>query len=209
MCSDLGVQWDFRANCGLRGRRWFPVAALIPSQSDEPWPDPDVPPSDVGIRVVRYRAIRCEHSWMIGDYLSVCSKCLTEIPHGVSVPAYGWKTIIPKWCKVENPHDPAHLKRQIVVAEVLRFVAGVDLSSYTVRMQMCECVKLQYKSQDYAVRVVTGGAGRVKHCWVEFHTGIILDPCARVLKRPGGGDMPRVYFGTKPRWYYEGAPASD
>lgn len=206
--ADMSVQWDFKMNCGLRGRRWFPVAALIPAQSDEPWPEEGFIPDDVQFRTVPYRARKCAHHWLIGDYLSVCSKCSTEIPHGMSVPAFGearseFKAV---WCTLENPDDPSAYGHEIVndVKDFKKRFSG--LHEYDVRFQICELLCEFLLTENYGVRVVVGKAGIAKHCWLEFHTEMILDPCSGVFKRPTHGNMPSVYIGKKLGWYWETPP---
>lgn len=204
-CSDMGVQWDFKANCGLRGRRWFPVAALIPAQSDEPWPEKGKIPQGVEFSRGAYRSRKCQHQWLIGDYLSVCSKCHAEVPHGMTVPAFGMtdEDFRLPWCKEAFPMPPPYASPSFFAEiAVIReeFPSRHELET---RRCLCDHLLSKFQQEGYSVRLVTGKSRSVNHCWLEFHNGLILDPSSAVFKRPDGAQMPSIWYRKKPSWYYE------
>jgi hypothetical protein len=85
--SDMGVQWDFRPNCG-HARPKMPVKA-IGRGPIMPWPPSDYVPEDAVEKVPSHRCLKCRHRWLVGDYLYVCRDCMMEVPVGQNVPVIG------------------------------------------------------------------------------------------------------------------------
>lgn len=79
----MRLQWDYRINCGIRRARLF----VANNPSVKPWPGQ--PTISIGDQCPGPNAERCDHSWRIGEYASVCQKCATLVKHGGDVPAFG------------------------------------------------------------------------------------------------------------------------